>query len=254
MVSSGKQVGEISSIQTDPSTSVEKKKRLFVLPKKTQKSKEKTTSKKSNLVPSLLCHKKQKTKIPVLNLPAVERDLSPNNSERPPHRRESDPLHIPAVELPALNFPLPTYDRPEVDMTIGQVKQINEFTVPTVSFSAIPNLEFPEENSQLVIKNENEMNVPSVDLPNVELTFVETKREVKPTQSTIETGLALASPVDDLLSIQTSHKDFPIETDYAIKTETIITSVTTQVIETISQTPEKQVVKSSETEVRFSLV
>ncbi|CAF1552793.1 unnamed protein product, partial [Adineta steineri] len=38
----------------------------------------------------------------------------------------------------------------------------------------------------------------------------------------VEAGLVLASPVQDMLDIQTDHKQFPIETDYAINTDSII--------------------------------
>ena len=220
---------------------VEVKESSVTRPKKKKKSNEPKvkSEKKSNVLSTFFRPSEQISKAPALDLPLVERELSPNNPLRSPHRHDSDPLHIPSVDLPKPDLPLPTYDRPEVDLTTGQTKQSSEFSIPVVSFPPIPNLPFPENTNQFTQTNIDHMKVPHVQLPNLQFsstnqeqvklpeipTKIKTthvKQEEIPVQPTIETGLALSSPIDDMLSIQTDHKNFPIETDYAIKTETLV--------------------------------
>jgi hypothetical protein len=224
------------------------KKGSLTLPKKKNKTKESKT--KSNLLSRFFRHSERKSKIPVLDLPSVERDLSPNNQLRAPHRQGSDPLHIPSTDLPKLDLPLPTYDRPEVNMTTGSIKKSSEFSIPIVAFSPLPTLPLPENNKQIINLNFNEMKIPNIQLPDLQSTLnnkenvklpeiqLKTKTEQIPVQTIIETGLALSSPVDDMLSIQIDHKNFPIETDYTIKKETIIT---TEITELSSQNTAQQI-------------
>jgi hypothetical protein len=224
------------------------KKGSLTLPKKKNKTKESKT--KSNLLSRFFRHSERKSKIPVLDLPSVERDLSPNNQLRAPHRQGSDPLHIPSTDLPKLDLPLPTYDRPEVNMTTGSIKKSSEFSIPIVAFSPLPTLPLPENNKQIINLNFNEMKIPNIQLPDLQSTLnnkenvklpeiqLKTKTEQIPVQTIIETGLALSSPVDDMLSIQIDHKNFPIETDYTIKKETIIT---TEITELSSQNTDQQI-------------
>jgi hypothetical protein len=245
---------EISPIKNEIMPNVEvkktkKKKGSLTLPIKKKKSKEpKESSKKSKFFSTLFRRSKRKSKIPALDLPSVERELSPNNQLRSPHRHDSDPLRIPSTDLPKLNVPLPTYDRPEVDMTTGSIKQSSEFTIPAVNFPPIPNLNLPENIKQSIDLDSDLMKVPNVQLPNLEFTLnnqenvklpeiqLKTKTEQIPlVQPVIITGLALSSPVNDLLCIQTDHKNFPIETDYAIKKETIITTQITEISKRISE-------------------
>ena len=206
------------------------------------------SEKKSGLFSTLFCHSNRKSKAPVLDLPSVERDLSPNNQLREPHRHDSDPLRIPNTDLPKPDLSLPTYDRPEVNMTTGQTNQTSEFSIPVVDLPDIPNLQLPENNKQPIDSNVDLMKIPNVQLP--ELLFqpkeqeniqipelhIKTEKEHLPEiplvtdikqekqiehLPTVEAGLALSTPVDDMLAIQTDHKSFPIETDYAVKTETV---------------------------------
>lgn len=219
--------------------------------------------KKSGLFSNLLCHSARKSKAPALNLPSVERDLSPNNELREPHRHDSDPLRVPTTDLPQPDLSLPTYDRPEVNMTSGQAKQTSEFSVPSVNLPPIPDLQLPIHEQKPIDTNIDLMKVPNVNLPDVQftsneqetvklpelhlknekttvleqpqittpkieeklpelpvLTDIKQEKEVEQLP-TIEAGLALASPVDDMLATQTDHKNFPIETDYAIKIDSV---------------------------------
>jgi hypothetical protein len=192
--------------------------------KKSKKSKQ-----KSGLFSTFFRHNDRKSKFPALDLPSVERDLSPNNQLRPAHRHDSDPLRIPNTNLPKPNLPLPTYDRPEVNMSTGQTNKSSEFTIPVVDLPPIPNLHLPENDHQPIQSNIDPMKIPNVQLPalqfqqeNTKLPQIELKKSPEsPKIPTIETGLALASPVDDMLSIQIDHKNFPIETDYAVKIESV---------------------------------
>lgn len=205
-----------------------------------KKKKKIKTEKKSGFISTLFRPGQRKSKVPALDLPSIERDLSPNNPLRPPHRRDSDPLHIPSTNLPKLDLPLPTYDRPEVNMTTGSTKQSSEFSIPIVNFPSIPNLQLPDVNKQLVDSNSDLMKIPTNEYPPLHYTLNEQEnRKLSQIEfQTIETGLALASPVDDMLSIQTDHKTFPIETDYAIQTKTTSYFETEIIIKSTEQLPE----------------
>ena len=204
---------------------------------KTKKVKEPKvkTEKKPGLFSNIFRHSDRKSKAPALDLPLVERDLTPNNELRPPHRHDSDPLRIPNTDLPKLDFSLPTYDRAEVNMASGRTKESSEFSIPVVDLPPIPNLQLPDNDNQPIDSNIDHMKVPNVELPELEFTsnqllshneeklpeiplITNIKHEHLPT---IETGLALASPVQDMLDIQTDQKNFPIETDYNIKTDLV---------------------------------
>lgn len=217
--------------------------------------------KKTGLFSNIFRHSDRKSKAPELDLPAVERDLSPNNPLREPHRHDSDPLRIPNTDLPQPDLPLPTYDRPEVDMTNGQTKQSSEFSIPVVDLPPIPDLQLPNNDQRPIDSTIDHMKVPNVNLPDVQFTSNEQENvklpelnlkkekstapevsvatkisekspelplltEVKQEKEvehlpTIEAGLALASPVDDVLAIQVDHQNFPIETDHAIKIDSV---------------------------------
>ena len=238
------EISKQASKTTDINPNVE------VKDKKKKKSKAKS-AKKTRFFASLCGHRERQSTVPALDLPAVERELSPNNPLRPPHRHDSDPLRIPSIGLPKLDFPLPTYDRPEVDMTLGSTKQSSEFAIPVMNFPPINDLQLPEDTKQSIyISDEKQMKVPHVQLPALQftrpqqekVTSTDVSSKIK-TEPSIETGLALSSPVDDLLSIHIDRKNFPIETDYAIKTETINSILTTQIttISSSSSTSNKQV-------------
>ena len=206
--------------------------------------------KKSGLFSNLFRQSDRKSKAPGLDLPAVERDLSPNNELREPHRHDSDPLRVPHADLPRPDISLPGFDRPEVNLSSGHSKQSSEFAIPIVDLPPIPNLLLPNNESPPIDTNVDMMKVPNVTLPVLQFTSneqessklpelnlksekieeklpelpllpkIKQEKEVEHV-STVEAGLALASPVNDMLDIQTNHKEFPIETDYAIKTETV---------------------------------
>jgi hypothetical protein len=209
--------------------------------------------KKPGLFSSIFRHSDHKSKAPALDLPAVERDLSPNNELREPHRHESDPLRIPNIDLPKPDISLPTYDRPEVNMTSGQTKQSSEFSIPAVDLPPISNLHFPDNEKPSTNFNVDPIKVPNVNLPELRLTpdEVETTKlpelhfksdqtitkkieeklpelplipEIKQEKVAEEvppTGLTLSSPINDTFDIQTDQKDFSIETDYEIKPDTV---------------------------------
>ena len=205
--------------------------------KKKAKQSKKHTEKTAALLSTVFRQEEGEPSVPALNLPPIERDLSPDNPLRPPHRRDSDPLRVPNVTLPQPDVPLPNYDRPEVNMSSGQIKQTSEFAVPAVTLPAIPDLPLPDTDRKSIQITGHPMKAPHVQLPEVQyasdrqeplrLPRIQLKTASdKPTSEahftpTIETGLALASPVDDMLDIQTNHEAFPVETDYAIKTESV---------------------------------
>jgi hypothetical protein len=121
-------------------------------------------------------------------------------------------------------------------MTTGQTKQLSEFSIPVVDLPPISDLKFPENDKQSIDLNIDLMKVPNINLPKLQFTSNEQEKVQVPEVSlitdikqehdvehspTIETGLALASPVNDVLDIQIDRKDFPIETDYEIKTDLV---------------------------------
>lgn len=218
-------VEEISPIKTETTTSAETRERSSTVPgKKKQKS-----DKKASLLPSIFGQSEKITKVPALDLPAVERDLSPNNPTRPPHRHDSDPFRVPAVDLPKLDLPLPAYDRPEVNMTTGQIKQTSEFAIPTVSFSPIPNLKLPENSNQPAVISSKEMKVPNVQLPNLQYTST-TEKTVQLPEIERKTKSEVFS-TRPTTAVETSH----------VKTGSPTSTVKTQVIKTISPSPEQQI-------------
>ena len=179
------------------------------------------------------------TTAPAFDLPSIDLDLSPNTPPRPPHRHDSDPLRVPNTTLPAPDVQLPSYDRPEADMTGGHRQLRSEFAIPTVQFPAIPDLDLPYTDKKVLNSHSDPMKIPQVQLPQLQFTSNEDetspaisrsslkssaeKKQIieTPITPTVETGLALASPVEDMLSIQTDRKNFPIETDYAVKIDSV---------------------------------
>ena len=232
---------------TLPTTKSKKKK------EKAPKVKKEKKEKKSGLFGSVFRQSDRKSKTPGLDLPPVERDLTANNPLRDAHRHDSDPLRVPNVELPKPDVALPSFERPEVNMTSGQLQQSAEFAIPTVDLPPIPDLQLPIDDKQRLESDGTELKIPNVQLPELQLAsdeqeqfhlpelqlhthkkdlvkavspdlpvipHVKLEKEVEHLP-TIETGLALASPVDDLLGIQVNQKEFPIETDYAVKLESV---------------------------------
>jgi hypothetical protein len=120
-------------------------------------------------------------------------------------------------------------------MTSGQTKLSSEFSIPIVDLPAIPNLQLPDNEKQPIDSGIDLTRIPNVELPELHFTSNEQeniKSEIPlvtniPQEKenehlpTIETGLTLASPVQDILDIQTDQKNFPIETDYEIKTDSV---------------------------------
>lgn len=230
----------------------------FTLPTKKSKNKKEKVKKekkekKSGLFGSVFRQSDRKSKTPGLDLPPVERDLTANNPLRDAHRHDSDPLRVPHVDLPKPDVALPSFERPEVNMTSGQLQQSTEFAIPTVDLPPIPDLQLPIDDKRRIESDGTELKIPNVQLPELQLSAEEQEqfhlpefqlnthkkelvKEVSPDLPvipqvklenevehfpTIETGLALASPVDDLLGIQVNQKEFPIETDYAGKLESV---------------------------------
>ncbi|CAF1501450.1 unnamed protein product [Adineta ricciae] len=206
---------------------------------KVKSSTSKTSEKKkSSLLSTFFRPGDRRTKVPALDLPPIERDLSPNTQLR---QSDSDPLHVPSVQLPKLDFQLPAYERPEVNMASGSIQQSSEFGIPVVDLPPIPDLRLPDVEKQTIDSNIDLMKVPNVQLPDVQYTlneeddvklpeiqFEKTVKTESDPHPTVQAGLALASPVEDMLIIQTDHKNFPIETDYATKTEPIVPIVPTE--------------------------
>jgi len=233
--------------------------------KLTKKKKEKTPKeKKPNFFTSIFRSSDRKSKTPALDLPAVERDLNvPGetpvlNFTSSKTDEKIDPLHVPNVDLPQLDVQLPKFDQPEV-------KSI-ELTVPSVELPPIADLDLPkDEKKSLEISSIEHVQIPSVELPEVqyktdenqpfvlpEIHLKSSKESIVETPEvvvlpTLENGLALASPVNDLLDIQVNHSEFPVETDYA---KTPIVADTPLVVEStlpvkIESTPIEEKKKTS---------
>lgn len=225
---SGGDFHPIAPIKSELVSQVETK----VSKKKKKKSKE---EKKSGVLSTIFRSNGRSNAAPAFDLPSIDLDLSPNNALRSPHRRDSDPLRVPNSTLPLPDVQLPTYSRPEADMTGGQRQLTSEFAIPAVKLPTIPNLDLPTTDKSAANFSIDQMRIPQVQLPELQFTSdeevpltrtsfqssAEKKLVERPTTPTIETGLALASPVEDMLSIQTDHKNFPIETDYAVKTDSV---------------------------------
>ncbi len=245
---------EISPVKTEIMPNVEvqetkKKKGSSTLPTKTKKSKEEKlkSEKKSNAFSTFFRHSERKSNVPALHLPAIERSVSPNNRLSGSHQQGTDPFHVPSIDLPKLDLPLPTYDRPEVNMTIGSTKHSSEFSIPVVSFPPIPDLQLPENNQQWMDSNVHTIKVPHVQLPDLQYTSSHdetknsshvTKTEERPVQPTSESR---PSPTEAILSTQTDQRNFPTETDDAIKTATVVSTLKTQIIEISSNTTDQQI-------------
>lgn len=267
-----------SGDDTMPNVDVKEKssKGSYTLPKKSKKEKKAKvkkekegkeeklkTEKKSSFFASIFRHSDRKSKTPALDLPAVERDLNvpgetkletPSNND---NTDRLDPLHVPNVDLPQPDIQLPTYERPEANLTIENhhEEKSSELIVPAVELPPIPDLQLPVDDYKPVELSNDLMKVPSVELPEVQYTSheneplvlpeihlktsketsvetIEEKVPERPVLPTIETGLALASPVNDMLDIQVNHSEFPVETDYAIKIEPIIVESTNLLVQT----------------------
>ncbi|CAM4774891.1 unnamed protein product [Rotaria magnacalcarata] len=161
---------------------------------KQSKGKKSKTAKKSGLF-SLFCHQsKKKSKIPALDLPPIEHNLTANTQINSLHHSDDDPLHIPSTSLPKLDIPLPAYNRPEFDMTTEQIKQTSEFNIPVINLATIPNLQLPEHNIQFIGSNSDQMKVPNVELPDIQ--FV--------SQEQIKEKIVIISTVEDPSSITTT--------------------------------------------------
>ncbi|CAF4484805.1 unnamed protein product [Rotaria sp. Silwood1] len=236
------------------------KKGSYTLPTKKSKTKKPKepkvkTEKKSGLFSTLFRHGDRKSKAPALNLPSVEQDLTRTNEI---HTNDNDPLHVPNIDLPKPNVSLPNYDRPEVDMTSGQIKQSSEFSIPAVHLPPVPNLNLPDNDKSTIDTTIDPLKVPNIELPDLQLNSNEqeniklpeihfkSEKETLPQVSlsldlkndnkieqlpTVTDDLALTSPINDSLAIQTDEKNFPIEIDSTIpelpkipsdETETII--------------------------------
>jgi len=192
------------------------------------------TEKKPGLFSNIFRHSERKSKAPALDLPAVERDLTPTNELREPHRHDSDPLRIPNTDLPKPDLPLPTYDRPEVDMSTGQTKQSSEFSIPVVDLPPIPNLHLPENEKQTIDSNIDPMKVPNVNLPELQFTsnelettklpeiHIKSEKDEQQITKKIEEKLPELPLITDIKQEKEVEHLPIIETDYEIKTDSTI--------------------------------
>ncbi|CAF3697799.1 unnamed protein product, partial [Rotaria sordida] len=212
-------IDKISPVTTDitPSTDIKGTKIQHPLThsKKTKKSKEKKpkTEKKSGVLSTFFQHNKQKSKVPALDLPPVERDLSSNTQLCPTYQSDNNPLHIPSTNLPKLDIPLPTYDRPEVNMTTGKIKQTSEFAVPIIDLTPIPNLNVTEDNKQLIDTTSDHMKIPNVQLPNLQFTNDDEQKINKLSHTEIQTKV---EEIPKLPTIENDQKNLPIQTETII--------------------------------------
>jgi hypothetical protein len=91
----------------------------------------------------------------------------------------------------------------------------------------VPNVNLPElqftSNEQENVKLPEQQITTKIEekLPELPLiTDIKQENDVEH-PSTIQADLPLTSPVHDVLDTQTDQKNFPIETDYEVKTDTV---------------------------------
>ncbi|CAM4752442.1 unnamed protein product [Rotaria magnacalcarata] len=207
------------------------------------------TERKSGLFSTLFRHSDRKSNVPALNLPSYEQNLTTNEDIQQRNSHDIDPLHVPSIDLPKLDVPLPTYDRPEVDMTSGQLKQSSEFSIPVVDLPPIPNLDFPDTSKPTIDLTVDPLKVPNIALPelqlalneeeNIKLPDIHLQNELEKSSAvslaidikeslktvplpTITDGLTLASPINNIISLQSDEQNFTAETNYDIKTDSLI--------------------------------
>lgn len=206
--------------EKEPKVKAEKEPK--VKPEKESKVK---SERKSGLLSNLFRHSDRKSNVPALDLPSVEQDLLKTNETQSGNMQNVDPLHVPSMDLPKLDVALPSYDRPEVDMTTGQIKQTSEFTIPTVDLPPIPNFNPPESNAHNISIAVDPLKVPNMDLPELQLTLNEQEKVTLPeihiktgkettsevplttdAKVTIADNVTLGSPVNDIITVQTDEK------------------------------------------------
>ncbi|CAF4805455.1 unnamed protein product, partial [Rotaria socialis] len=137
---------------------------------KVEKEPKVKTERKSGLFSTLFRHSDRKSNVPALKLPSYEQNLTTNEDTQHKNSHDIDPLHVPSIDLPKLDVPLPTYDRPEVDMTSGQLKQSSEFSIPVVDLPPIPNLNLPDTSKPTIDLTVDPLKVPNIELPELQLT------------------------------------------------------------------------------------
>ncbi|CAF4486688.1 unnamed protein product, partial [Rotaria magnacalcarata] len=197
------------------------------------------TERKSGLFSTLFRHSDRKSNVPALNLPSYEQNLTTNEDIQQRNSHDIDPLHVPSIDLPKLDVPLPTYDRPEVDVTSGQLKQSSEFSIPVVDLPPIPNLDFPDTSKPTIDLTVDPLKVPNIELPelqlalneeeNIKLPDIHLQNELEKSSAvslaidikeslktvplpTITDGLTLASPINNIVSLQSDEQNFTAET------------------------------------------
>ena len=222
-------------------TKIEDSSTLPIETKQFKKSKSKA-KKTTDILSTIFHSNEQIPRAPALDLPQIDRNLPVNTPLYHLHGSNSDPLHIPSTNLPELDIPLPTYFRPEVSMTAGKTKRSSEFSAPTIDLTSTANSHSPENEKQPINLNSDPMITSTTELTdfrhrtneqkdiNLSQNQIESKVE-QITQdvsigTTIKASLAPVLPDEEMLNIQTDRKNFPIETDYAIKIETILPSLT----------------------------
>lgn len=143
---------------------------------KTSSSKKKT-KRKLNLFSTLFRSSDRQRSGPALDLPKVDLAATGDNAT---NRHQIDPLRVPTVNLPSVDVPLPTYNRPEANFNVGQRVDVSEFTVPIIEPAPIENLHLPEtEKIQInTLSTAELMKIPAVHLP--ELKFSSTENELTP--------------------------------------------------------------------------
>lgn len=183
---------EISPVASNIPTSVESKdsktQDSSKASKKTKKPKAKksSTDKKSGVFSTLINNNKQKPKVPALDLPPVQHNLNITTQSNSLQSYNIDPLHVPSNDLPKLDIPLPTYNRPEVDITVGQVKQTSEFAVPALNLTPLSDIQTPDNKKQSIEINLDQIRAPTVQLPDLQFTFDKQIQEKTVVVSTIE--------------------------------------------------------------------
>ncbi|CAF3400959.1 unnamed protein product [Rotaria socialis] len=194
--------------------------------KTVKKGKKSKTDKKSGLFSSFCHQSKKKSKIPALHLPPIESNLTANTQINSLHHSDDDPLHIPSTSLPKLDIPLPVYNRPEVDMTTGQIKQTSEFNIPAINLTTIPNLQLPEHNIQLIGSNSDQIKVPNIELPNLQFA----------SQEQIKEKIVIVSTVEDPSSITTEQIKEKIVIVSTVEDPSSITTVSIAQTEKVTPT------------------
>ena len=173
-------------------------------------------------------------RVPFTDLPKA--DFSLPTFDRPEvamtngQTKQSSEFAVPIVDLPAIpDLHLPSECNRTVETKVDLMKiphvQLPELQLAGHEHERVKLPEIDIKSTGKRIESESVTDLPVISSIDAKATALPSIHPIEHDihhPSTIEAGLALSSPIDDMMGIQVDRKEFPIETDYAIKTESIV--------------------------------